>query len=173
MVAASTTALFWVTLPVIPVAMASGTHTDAVLLTIKGSSTASLSTPLSSPNQQQQQQQQQQTFPVSITVRNFTLPDAAHSSQWTEADPFGNLETCNVLAVAQRPPHCITNHTNWPHDEQPCLTTATVDTTYEEMYNHRINRVAWMYVQTYTTNNAPHSWSTITLECARMRTEMD
>jgi hypothetical protein len=86
-----------------------------------------------------------EAVPVELLIRDFTLPDAAHASQWTESDPFGGLEACNMIAVSPRPPGCVTNHTNFPHNEEPCLTTSTVDAYYKEMSDHRINRVAWMY----------------------------
>ena len=45
---------------------------------------------------------------VRVRVYDFALPDAAHASQWTEADPFGNLVGCNTLPEAHRAPR-------WPY----------------------------------------------------------
>jgi hypothetical protein len=75
-----------------------------------------------------------------VLVRNITLPDSAHASQWTEADPFGLLEGCDTAAVSTRPPGCPANHSDFPHNERPCKTAAVVDKYYAQMADARINR---------------------------------
>jgi len=122
-VAPATTAVFWVTLPV-PGAATPGVH--RAVLTVAGTAIVGA-----------------RGVPVELLVRGFALPDAAHASQWTEADPFGGVLECNMLAVSPRPPGCPTNHTDYPHNEAPCLATATVDEYYADMFDHRINRVRW------------------------------
>lgn len=81
--------------------------------------------------------------PVSLLLWPFALPDPAHASQWTEADPFGSLEACNTVAVDTRPPGCPTNRTNFPHNEKPCLESAVVDAYFDAMAENRVNRLAW------------------------------
>ena len=83
---------------------------------------------------------------VRVHVYDFALPGAAHASQWTEADPFGNLIRCNTLAEAHRAPMCPPdNHTDFPKYMKPCLETSTVGKFFDDMWAHRINRAAWMY----------------------------
>ena len=113
------TAAFWLTLP-IDRSCASGVH-NATLVLLPSFSVE-----------------------LQVLVRDFTLPDSAHASQWTEADPFGVLEACNT-AGPPRPPHCPTNTTDFPHNEHPCKTAAVVDAYYAQMANSRINRAVWMY----------------------------
>ena len=117
-VAPNTTAVFWVTLGPLAADLAAGVH--RAQLSVSGAGIS---------------------HPVELRVWDFTLPDAAHASQWTEADPFGSLQSCNILDTV-RPKNCATNHSNWPHDEQPCLANSAVDARYAEMARHRINRVA-------------------------------
>ena len=130
-VAPATTAVFWVTLPV-PEAAAPGVQ--RAVLTVAGTDIVGVQ--------------------VELLVRGFALPDAAHASQWTEADPFGGMLECNMLAVSPRPPGCPINHTDYPHNEAPCLATATVDEYYAEMFDHRINRVSSGPTWTFTSHCA-------------------
>jgi hypothetical protein len=119
-----TTAVFWLTLGPIPANLArAGLHT--MQLTVSGTG--------------------MKPHPIVLRVWDFTLPDAGHASQWTEADPFGALQSCNIIDEVRRPMGCSSNRSGFPHGpEQPCLTTETVDSYYREMAAHRINRVAWM-----------------------------
>eukprot|EP01049_Picozoa_sp_SAG25_P001649 SAG25_NODE_77_length_16915_cov_13.448204_2_plen_287_part_00 len=119
-VLAGSAAVFWLALP-IPAQTAAGTYSGKLHL---GS-----------------------TFSADllVRVRNFTLPTAAHASQWTEADPFAILEACNQAGLSPRPPGCPVNHTDFPHNESPCKTMAVVDAYYSQMADARINRAVWMY----------------------------
>ena len=67
------TAVFWLTLGPIPATTKAGLHT--LQLSVGGAALHS--------------------FPVELHVWDFTLPDAAHASQWTETDPFGYMAGCN------------------------------------------------------------------------------
>ena len=119
---AGVTAVFWITIP-IPTSIAAGVHT--MQLTVAGTGV--------SPH------------PVALRIWDFTLPDAGHASQWTEADFGGALQGCNIIDEPKRPMGCSANRTDFPDGPmQPCLTTETVDSYYREMAEHRINRVAWM-----------------------------
>lgn len=114
-----TNAVFWVTLA-IPKDAESRVHT--LSLTVTGTAVS--------------------RFPFKVLVRNFTLPDSMHASQWTEADAFGGLLGCNMVAVAPRPPGCAGSSSN-RSTEQPCLQHAVVDEYYAFMAEHRVNRLAW------------------------------
>ena len=123
------TAVFWLTVGPIPASVAAGVH--AAQLSIKDSGGAVL---LHSG--------------IEVVVWNFTVPPPANASQWTEADPFGAIKMCNVLDDPYRESnlsHCPgRNSTDYPHNEEPCLPTSTVNLYWAEMARHRINRVAWM-----------------------------
>ncbi len=116
------TAVFWITIP-IPTSIAAGVH--AMQLNVAGTGIA--------------------PHPMALHIWDFTLPDAGHASQWTEADFGGALQGCNIIDEPKRPIGCSANRTDFPNGPmQPCLTTETVDNYYREMAKHRINRVAWM-----------------------------
>ena len=124
MVPAGTTAVFWVTLALPAKGMDGGVYRGA--LTVSGTGVVQ--------------------HPIELQVYNFTLPDAAHASQWTESDPFGSLISCNTIAEAMRNPNCPPdNHTDFPKYMKPCLAASTVDAYYQEMAAHRVNRMAWVY----------------------------
>ena len=67
------TAVFWLTLGPIPASAKAGLNTAR--LSVGGTAV--------------------QRYPVALHVWDFTLPDAAHASQWTETDPFGYMVGCN------------------------------------------------------------------------------
>ena len=126
------TAVFWLTLGPIPIATAAGRHTAR--LSVGGNPT--------------------ERFAVELQVWNFTLPDAAHASQHTEADPFAAMTECNILASI-RPKSCYPPGSFWPQGPhkpgtnlsvpQPCLQTSVVEAAYRDMYDHRINRNVWAF----------------------------
>jgi hypothetical protein len=102
-----------------------------------------------------------QNFPVELHVWDFTLPDAAHASQWTETDPFGYMVGCNTIDTV-RPKSCYTgsscvaNQSSpdcWkpppgpgikPATTKPCLQSSVVDAAYQNLFGHRHNRAVWM-----------------------------
>jgi hypothetical protein len=78
-----------------------------------------------------------------MQVWDITLPDAAHASQWTEADPFAEQVGCNIRDTI-RPASCYPgNNTHNSSTAKPCLQTSVVDAVYKNMFDHRINRWAW------------------------------
>jgi hypothetical protein len=132
MVQAGETAVFWVTLGPIPATTTAGLHTAR--LSVGGTTV--------------------QHCPVEVHVWDFTLPEAADASQWTEAGPFSAMSTCNTLEMI-RPESCYPAGSFWPagpHNHshnlslpKPCLQTSVVDATYQNMYDHRINRNVWAF----------------------------
>ena len=130
---AGETATFWLTLGPIPADANAGVHTAQ--LSVGGTSV--------------------QKFPVAIQVWDFTLPDAAHASQWTETDPFGGVVGCNIIDTV-RPKSCYRGESCNANQSspdcykrqnggtKPCLQTSVVDASYQNLADHRINRVAWM-----------------------------
>jgi hypothetical protein len=136
---AGETAVFWLTLGPIPADAKAGLHTAQ--LSVGGTAV--------------------QNFPVVLHVWDFTLPDAAHASQWTETDPFGYMAGCNIIDTI-RPKKCYTgsscvaNQSNpdcWKPPPgpgikapttKPCLQSSVVDAAYQNLFDHRHNRVAWM-----------------------------
>jgi hypothetical protein len=138
-VKAGETAVFWLTLGPIPAGAKAGLHTAQ--LSVGGTTV--------------------QSFPVALHVWDFTLPDAAHASQWTETDPFGYMVGCNIIDTV-RPKSCYTGDsciTNQSSPEcwkpppgpgpkaattKPCLQSSVVDGAYKNLFQHRHNRVAWM-----------------------------
>eukprot|EP01052_Picozoa_sp_SAG31_P033824 SAG31_NODE_3873_length_3795_cov_3.828734_2_plen_780_part_00 len=129
-VMADETAVFWLTFGPLPSTAKAGVHTAQ--LSVGGTGV--------------------QGFPVDIQVWDFELPDAAHASQWTETDPFGAMASCNIIDTI-RPkrcyagPSCKANQSSsdcYKGGTKPCLQTSVVDAVYENMAEHRVNRVAWM-----------------------------
>lgn len=115
-------AVFWLTIGPVPAAAKAGLHTAQ--LSVGGATV--------------------QSFPVQINVWDFTLPDAAHASQWTETDPLAGMFGCNIIDTI-RPKKC---YEGWEghgdiNGTKPCLQESVVDAAWKNLADHRINRVAW------------------------------